>query len=299
MGILYLHVGLHKTGTTTLQNQVFPCVENLMYLRRDLSVKPDNLYERIARFCFREKEDRSLLQQIRNELRILVSESDVLLSEEWFTSDYSPFSGYMSGAPWQERLTRLAKIVLDLRVEMLLSIRDPRTALFSYYCEMRQVGIEKQWPSFKDYLCHANDAQCFDVSYLEGFIRDLFSLEGVTILKFEHLRNAPGLFLEKALLFFNHPCPFELTIMDSNLKRKEGKQVFLRRRTWFELQLRRLGYRIPQYLKPQCLRNSWRLLLKRMKRYRREAVVEAPSNEVLALIEDRYAVTIHDFYVSE
>ena len=193
MGIFYLHIGLHKTATSTLQKHVFPNIDNTLYLPRDTS-NNDSLYFRICEYCFtpEQPKDPSVL---RHDILIFLKRTNLLLSEEWFTSDYSGQYGWDS-PPWQEKLKRLAYLVDDCNFSLLATIRSPLTALYSYYATMCKVGMTEHHASFADFIEHSNDALAYDYYYLDSTIKMLFGKK-CQHLKFETLENHPRVFFNQ------------------------------------------------------------------------------------------------------
>jgi hypothetical protein len=161
---------------------------------------------------------------------------------------------------------------------------------------MLQVGIKKQWPSFEEYLCGANDVKCFDVLYLQDWLREQFSVSEIYILRFELLQESQRMFVEHALRFLDRSGHSELSIVNSNSKIKVGEQVFLRKRPWLELKLRRLGGAVPSCLKVSWLRDLWRFFLSVVTRFRKGFIIDKPNETTISLIEEEYEMTIRHYY---
>ena len=294
MNTLYLHLGLHKTGTTTLQNQVFPLIEDLTYLQRDLSDR-NSLYFKILQYCVLKKENLGVLSGIRESLALLLQQGDVLLSEEWFTSDYSPFNRF-EGAPWQTRLARLSQIVDGCSVKIILTIRHPETALFSYYCEMCQLGALKRWPTFLDFVEQANDAKCYDVCVLTDFICQRFSVSAVDYVKFEVISESSGEFLRDIFVFLNRENRSKITLNRSNVKQKTEGGVMIKELTFGEHIMRKCAFIIPRALKVSLLRQWWGDLRYILKRKRKHSEIVCPDEVALRQIRLKYKTTVQRFY---
>ena len=208
MGTFYLHIGLHKTATSTLQKHVFPFLAQTLFLRRDTTNR-DSLYFRICGYCFSPGRpvDSSVL---RHDILMALKSSNLLLSEEWFTSDYCGQYGWES-PPWQEKLERLASLVDNCNLSLLSTIRSPLTALYSYYATMNKVGILERYASFADFIEHSNDALAYDFYYLDATVRACFVQE-CQYLKFETLESKPAVFFDELsawLCLQDHLSPVE------------------------------------------------------------------------------------------
>lgn len=130
-GKLIVHIGLPKTATTTLQADVFPKLINnqIKYLgtfqpREKTPLK--NLYHH---FC-KAVESRENIDNIRILLNKEISKGHTLIiSEEGMTVP----SGNIT---WKKKLENLGKIVRGFDYTIIVSVREPSSALFSYYCEL-------------------------------------------------------------------------------------------------------------------------------------------------------------------
>lgn len=254
MGTLYLHLGLHKTGTTTLQEQLFPFIEDIEYLKRDLS-DSSRLYARIAAYCFR-RECTSGLEDIRRDLTGCLSESDLLLSEEWFTSNYSALCSY-NGTDWQERLKRLSNLVKGCEVRILLTIREPIPAVYSYYCEMCKVGASRQWPTLGDFIIHSSDVACFDFKTIEKFILKHFSVSNITYLKFEDLKASPEAYKDQIFDFLGYRDNCNISLQRSNMKKYNKQGVSLMERSFLENFAMKLARSVPSIFKIPITKSVW------------------------------------------
>lgn len=225
MGKLYLHLGLHKTATTAMQTQVFPNIKGVVYLHRDVFNK-DSLYNQIARYCFSRAANAKLASKIIARLRVMLINSDVLISEEWFTSDFSYFYRF-EGASWQEKIRRLSYITNEFEKTILITTREPVSGLFSLYCEFGKVGLYKKHPTFESFLSHSNDAQCFDLVYLSNFLTELFG-QAPIMLPYEYLKSRPDYyFVELGQWLGRNLSPFSDKLVKENATVYSGDSVII------------------------------------------------------------------------
>lgn len=192
MGKVIVHIGLHKTATTTMQEQVFPNLKGVVFLgRRRSSNTKDGIYSELVRYCFKKQEDVQLKGRVVDGLKEYAKFSDVIISDEWFTSDYDGVY-FWSGASWQVKLERLSKVLNVLDSTVLISIRNPVDAVYSYYLEM--LGTPNfSFGSFEEF-CDSNTVKAYDYAYLERVLKKV-GLKDLVWARYEHLSKDSDVFL--------------------------------------------------------------------------------------------------------
>lgn len=220
---LYLHIGLHKTATTSLQIDTFPFIDGVGFIgRHQVDRRPQGeLYLALSRYCFcREKPGNIELASIRNKIHEQLSKKSLLLSEEWFSSDYdSFFQG--KGARWQEKLRRLADVVDGLNCSVLVTVRNPCHAIYSLFTEFLRVGYAKQYSSFLAFTEKSNDVTPYFYNQFYSFVCRTFPSANIMFLRYEHLSKDPLVFLKNMEIFFDGrsiPPPGMRNITQKNKK---------------------------------------------------------------------------------
>lgn len=189
---IIVHIGLHKTATTSLQYDVFPRFQEFSYIGRvrgNLSNQSE-IYKQICKYCFNEEYDLSAQRRIREILEAQLQSTSILLSEEWFTSDYSGYYGFQ-GCSWQTKLERLSYLLHGIDHKIILTIREPVQGLFSQYCEFNAVGIESRFNNFEEYAFFSNDSKVYKYKDLDHICVGLFS--NVAYISFKDLISDDGL----------------------------------------------------------------------------------------------------------
>ena len=174
--MIFVHIGLHKTATTSMQMSVFPELDGINYLGRieGVSQKSIKLYSQICDYCFREEINVERKSEIILQLRSIEGKGEnILLSEEWFTSDYSRQYKF-SGASWQEKLRRLSELLVDFEYRILVSIRNPIDCFYSQYTEFHIIGIDNIFPTFEDYVKKSNESLVYDYLEFDKYLNRLF-----------------------------------------------------------------------------------------------------------------------------
>ena len=129
MNKLILHIGLPKTGTTSLQQDIFPNLScNYLGVKQPRELLQNSFYERLMEFI-KTGDDDIQKDEIIKELKFLLSQKVVLLSDEMFTVDQKT-------ATWQQKLSRLGKLLHGIEVQILVTLREPIAAVKSYYTEL-------------------------------------------------------------------------------------------------------------------------------------------------------------------
>ncbi|SHM61993.1 hypothetical protein SAMN05443432_11039 [Roseovarius litoreus] len=91
--------------------------------------------------------------------RALQDGSIILVSEEFFTVT-------SDGVCWIEKIGSLGKLLSGLSVTVLVTLRDPQSALPSLYQEVfHSLPFHEQW-SYRAF-CRGNAARCYDYDFLE------------------------------------------------------------------------------------------------------------------------------------
>ncbi len=243
-----VHVGLHKTATTSLQKDVYPNIDGYEFVGRackNLSDQ-DELYLKIANFCFSRKEnDDFLFNDVRALIAQRLEKSNLLLSDEWLTADYSGFFCF-KGATWQNKLDRLSCLLKDIDHKIVVSLRDPVDGIFSQYCEFLTVDVDSFYPSFEEYSFSSNDAKAYNYSRLNDFLSERF--EDVIYVTFDDIKSDPSLRKIRDALGVNK-LP---KIGHHNKKRNVGGLVEIEKKSkWFDYFL-------------ECVPTSFKKLLKRV-----------------------------------
>lgn len=140
-GRLLVHAGLPKTATTTLQTQYFPCLppDQIHYLgvRQPRSRGQDALYRLFVEAVCEGVEAPGLHQGLA---QLLDQGLHVVVSEEMFTVST------LRGAGWQLKLQRLAGILERYDHSVMVTVREPVQASFSYFVELqsrfRALGLD-------------------------------------------------------------------------------------------------------------------------------------------------------------
>lgn len=214
--MIYVHIGLHKTATTALQNSFFPNLDRIKFLGRVIEGEQhsNRFYKQLCKYCFDENSDLNFEKKLKALLEERIDEfGSILISEEWFTSDYSGFYKF-KGATWQVKLAKLARVLNDFDSKVLITIRNPEDVIYSQYLEFKTVGVNSLYTSFEDYLKYSNDSLVYDYPKLQNHLNGLF--KKIVFISFDSLIE--GRCQQALNNFFNQK-------VNMNLPRKNSKEI--------------------------------------------------------------------------
>ncbi len=218
MNQIYIHVGLHRTGTTFLQKYVFPKIRGIKY------------YDRYNRYRIR-----NFLLSIEDNENKPVLISDEGLSNYNYT-DHEECSAYKIA----DRLHTLfpsAKIIVVFRKK-----EEWIKSLYNYYVK---IGGDKDFESWRDEIFAKKD---IDFKEYENYLRDLF--DDVLVLWYEKLNRNPRLFVQDICNFMSVPMPdFEIVKENPSFNERANKLLLaINRRHWIPDVLRGLTVKTLKYI---------------------------------------------------
>lgn len=287
--LFYIHIGLHKTATTSMQQDIFPYIDGVRFLGRKVIPlkKQDVLYKIICHYCFSMEEDESLFEDIKEKIANSLEKEPLLLSDEWFTADYSGFYGF-DGAPWQEKLRRLSKLLKPFDHKVMITLREPVKGIFSQYCEFNTVGIQKKYTSFESYALTSNDAAAYHYdeffTSLKGFFTDISLFKFESIVQPSGQKEIADFFgVEKIRVMGNH---------NQKKKSNEGVEIVVSNKFFLFL----LGL-IPLSLKDRFKKSRFAVSAREflISIFSKKDIIPSPSGDELLRIESFYKKS-HIFY---
>lgn len=182
-GKIFVHIGLPKTATTTLQMDFFPALqgETIHYLGviqpRNIRVQ-ENLYIAVCEAI----SSGLLIDEARGNLKAALSSgSRLILSEEMITVSQPNVS-------WRTKLENLSKILCDLDYTIILTVREPTSAIFSYYIELYR-QFSKTGLSFLDLAKNDERMHIFHYGKLTEVLLRHFERDRVFMKKFEDITS--------------------------------------------------------------------------------------------------------------
>lgn len=181
-GRIFVHIGLPKTATTTLQSEFFPTLlgDDIHYLGVFQPRQQNEQNGFYRKFCEAASNSASC-DEIRSALKSMQDAGEtVLISEEMLTVS-------VNRASWREKLKNLAEVLRGLDYVLVLTVREPSAALFSYYVELNeQFGrFLRDERSFLEVAQRDEVMQVFHYGKLTDEIFKHFDKERLFVTKFE------------------------------------------------------------------------------------------------------------------
>nr|WP_299239819.1 sulfotransferase [uncultured Halomonas sp.] len=199
--MIYIHVGLPKTGTTALQKHFFPNLKNTRYLgvEQPRDTANSNIYKVFQSYSIGgityEDAARAIRQEVKDPSERLA------LSEEMFTVS-------SHGVTWVEKLERvgdLAKLFDDFKI--IVTTREPAEASLSYYIECYDKLLKANETTWPQAVKHSLEMKIYHYDYLMGALQDYFYAGQLIVLKyadiFDEQKDPMGKIFEEKIKFIS------------------------------------------------------------------------------------------------
>lgn len=216
-----LHIGLPKTATTLLQQHVFIKLNHkfdYVGVRQPRALPQDDIYSKIWNIvCADIKEYQQQFELVKEHLHLRLNSNDrpFLLSEECFCLDAGQIS-------WQEKLKRLANLFKDYDIQVLVTVRHPVSAIFSYYVELYP-SIKSDFKTLIDFVNKSNLAKIYNYEYLDTVINNSFGNIKVEYVPFELLER--NTFVKEILTLLGITGEVSFDLPNTNSKKKSQQAV--------------------------------------------------------------------------
>lgn len=214
---IYIHIGLPKTATTSLQLYVFPEIArkyNYIYVGVDQprgeSSKKHPLYS-----AFMTAIDDGEFNAFHQQMPLISQCKGIIISEEMLTAS-------ANGIGWDEKLENLSELLADYDYEILVSLRHPVEAVFSYYVE-RYDSLKTEFPVFNiDVVTHPYMKVFKYTSFLE-FLEEHFDRKKIHYAAFDRIIKGE---LEQVCSFLGVDQFACVSMGQSNSKKQNTSHVY-------------------------------------------------------------------------
>lgn len=212
---IFIHIGLPKTATTSLQKDLFPQLKNTKYLGisypRTWEYDPSTVYG--AFMLGMHSGDN---QQFKAALDQLDPLQNVLISEEMITV-------VTGSADWERNLKNVHSLLRDYDYRLLVTIRDPLDAMFSYYVE-RYDYFRKALGEFDERVIKSLDMGIYRYKSFFQFLGDEFGSERIFVADYENIISGQFFEIEK---FLGERLPTDLAIRKHNNKAQKASKIYV------------------------------------------------------------------------
>lgn len=231
MARVYVHIGLPKTATTTLQSDLFPAMSRggctYIGVVQPRTERSDPLYDQLCAAIFLDQDVESARHALQQRL---ASGESIIFSEEMICS--------VQSRPWQEKLDTLGAILDGLDYRVLLTVREPVDAMFSHFVQQYRIYAPLKQPWYKLAVEH-NNFMIYHYEVLLSRLESLFPRQRIKVTKFEEIVKGE---IGDVLDFLDVPLGVErqVVITEHNSKRGSADEVLIDRKL-------SLGYLRPLY----------------------------------------------------
>ena len=191
---VFIHVGLHKTGSTFLQSEVFPKLEdvNLISFYDNDLLKKDFEYLQSINPIFI---DENRLDNIKK--YFFASKKKILVSSEQFSGNFS-FQITGSGGQFYLNMEILKKIFPDAKIVIIF--RNQLDLIISHYKDEVAFGVTTEFNDWLETRIRFNGLNYLFFDKTINYLRNLFGRENVIYDFYENIlfdKSALSKFLSK------------------------------------------------------------------------------------------------------
>ena len=178
-----VHVGIHKSGSTFLQKEIFPKIKNYTYL----GFLSENKYSDEIRYlqsCSDLDFDENKIRNLINFFQNFVKEKKLLVSSEAFTGNISPqFFG--TGIFIDLISKRIKKYIPNPKIVLIL--RNQRDAIYSLYKDDIQFGYTCTFDDWIKERLKTHSLEYFKYDKIVTYYQKFFGEENVKIFFYENI----------------------------------------------------------------------------------------------------------------
>ncbi|MFC2089133.1 hypothetical protein ACFLT1_00040 [Bacteroidota bacterium] len=178
MAKIIVHIGLPKTATSSLQVECFTnlndCRIKYLGLKDPRESKQSKLYLHFYNSVTKGTNIDETSDLFKNELE---KGYDLLISDEMIVV-----------GDWQMKIRNLFNIINELDYKLLVTVREPASAMFSYYTELYHI-FEKEKRSFTELALQHNYMKIYHYKIFFQFLLQYFDKTRIKVFKFENIIN--------------------------------------------------------------------------------------------------------------
>jgi hypothetical protein len=239
---IFVHVGLHKTGTTFLQEEIFSKLNNVNYIHQPRTFLQKDIYSNIPKVRVSFFQPEKTLGDTTEFEPSISSDKINIISRESLSG--APSVGYIDGDVRYTIADRIKKYYPDSKI--IVGLREKKSWLNSSYGQYVKSGGTY---SYNDWF-----EKVFDDKYLDfdGYINYLEKLfDDVYVYKLEELKSNPKGFVKKLCDFMEVDIPdYKIKIHNKGFNERQMRLArFLNR--FYRSQLNPRGFLFRHILNPR------------------------------------------------
>ena len=218
-GKVFVHIGLPKTATTTLQIDYFPNLqsERIKYIGV-YQPRHSKQTDEYKTFCDAVNTGGGI-DKIRQELMNMCNRCEVIVvSEEMFLVSEKK-------TRWRTKLANLSRILEGFDYKIIVTVREPISAMFSYYVERYGIFLAKG-KSFIELAKNDEMMEIYHYGKLTTALFKYFKPEKIYIKKFEDLVAGEGPEALTRLIVTDGSCKKSFKLNNHNTKNVTSQGVY-------------------------------------------------------------------------
>jgi hypothetical protein len=215
---IYVHIGLPKTATTSLQQDLFPRFEGVKYFGvthpRSSNYDPGTVYGAfmIGMYTGDTQFFEAALQQCDPAEGVLISEEMITVGTE--------------RADWQRNLKNVRRLLGQHDYRLLITVRDPLDAMYSYYVE-RYDYFRETYKVFDQRIIQSFNMGIYRYQSFLKFLKDEFDFDRIFLADYSNIITGQFFEIER---FLNEELPVNIEIRHRNSKAKNAARVYVKNR---------------------------------------------------------------------
>lgn len=221
-GKIFVHIGLPKTATTSLQADLFPHLsdEGIQYagVFQPRFDRPQTKFFVDFYNSFTSSNNTNQLRDILN--HHLNTGESIILSEEMITVSNYP-------ATWPVKLRNLSEILEGMNYRLIVTVREPASGMFSYYIEQYAIFMQTR-KSFLDAAMFDESMHIFHYKKLFEVLFRYFEKDRIFSFRFEDIIRTHGEEITK-LICLDGSEKHNITLENLNKKDQRGEFVYAKK----------------------------------------------------------------------
>lgn len=209
MARLIIHLGLPKTATTSLQIDFFSKIENekMVYVgvRHPRKSHQTDIYKKFSNYIETGENFTNVNKALKYELD---QGRDILISDEMIVVSHN--------LKWRDKLRNLYNLIQEFNYQLIVTVREPSKALFSYYAERFHI-YKKCDKTFIELALEHESMKIYHYRVFFSYLLEMFDKNLVFVKKFEDLIQNKNLDLCKVLNISEDLCDINLNNYNSKL----------------------------------------------------------------------------------
>lgn len=216
---IFVHIGLPKTATTSLQRDLFSRLDNFEYAGvsypRSWEFDTSTVYGAfmVGMYSGETSDFKRALERVDQNKMVLISEE--MITVVTVKSD------------WKQNLKNLRSLLDEYDYRLLITIRDPLDAMFSYYVE-RYDYFRSNYKVFDQQILESLDMGIFRYQSFLSYLKEEFGSDRIYVADYSKITSGRFCEVER---FLGSELPEGFGIHQHNSKSKGSSKIYLNKKS--------------------------------------------------------------------